>query len=113
MRQACVYILTKRGNQLFYIGVTSDIAARMMQHRAGEGSAHCRRYNIRKLVHVEFHATMHEAIAREKALKEWRRSEEHTSELQSLMRNSYAVFCLKKKTTQKHTTNHKQQQRAS
>src|SRR3546814_9923237 len=28
-----------------------------------------------------------------------RRSEEHTSELQSLMRNSYAVFCLKKKTT--------------
>src|SRR3546814_2352599 len=28
------------------------------------------------------------------------RSEEHTSELQSLMRTSYAVFCLKKKTTQ-------------
>src|SRR3546814_10880769 len=28
------------------------------------------------------------------------RSEEHTSELQSLMRNSYAVFCLKKKTVQ-------------
>src|SRR3546814_7545419 len=28
------------------------------------------------------------------------RSEEHTSELQSLMRNSYAVFCLKKKKTQ-------------
>src|SRR3546814_9882746 len=29
------------------------------------------------------------------------RSEEHTSELQSLMRNSYDVFCLKKKTTTK------------
>src|SRR3546814_3606412 len=29
----------------------------------------------------------------------WRRSEEHTSELQSLMRISYAVFCLKKKKT--------------
>src|SRR3546814_4268684 len=28
------------------------------------------------------------------------RSEEHTSELQSLMRSSYAVFCLKKKTTE-------------
>ncbi len=73
MRQPCVYILTNRGNQLFYIGVTGDIAARMMQHRAGEGSAHCRRYNSRKLVHVEFHATMHEAIARAKALKEWHR----------------------------------------
>src|SRR3546814_6038523 len=35
------------------------------------------------------------------------RSEEHTSELQSLMRISYAVFCLKKKTTQpKHQTQH-------
>src|SRR3546814_10488919 len=32
-----------------------------------------------------------------------RRSEEHTSELQSLMRISYAVFCLKKKKTQKKT----------
>src|SRR3546814_1352326 len=32
------------------------------------------------------------------------RSEEHTSELQSLMRISYAVFCLKKNKQQKHTT---------
>src|SRR3546814_5183542 len=31
------------------------------------------------------------------------RSEEHTSELQSLMRTSYAVFCLKKKTNKHHT----------
>src|SRR3546814_5872216 len=30
--------------------------------------------------------------------REMQRSEEHTSELQSLMRNSYAVFCLKQKT---------------
>src|SRR3546814_10104155 len=39
------------------------------------------------------------------------RSEEHTSELQSLMRISYAVFCLKKKTkeqTKYHNTTHKQ-----
>src|SRR3546814_4133321 len=32
------------------------------------------------------------------------RSEEHTSELQSLMRISYAVFCLKKKKTHEHKT---------
>src|SRR3546814_4524962 len=32
------------------------------------------------------------------------RSEEHTSELQSLMRISYAVFCLKKQTKDNHTT---------
>src|SRR3546814_7934270 len=37
-------------------------------------------------------------------LSGWVRSEEHTSELQSLMRISYAVFCLKKKTNKtKHT----------
>src|SRR3546814_8937091 len=38
--------------------------------------------------------------ARGRTRIEWRlsRSEEHTSELQSLMRRSYAVFCLKKKT---------------
>src|SRR3546814_3931645 len=34
------------------------------------------------------------------------RSEEHTSELQSLMRNSYAVFCLKKKKIRKRKINH-------
>src|SRR3546814_3018247 len=38
----------------------------------------------------------HRPSARQEAV----RSEEHTSELQSLMRNSYAVFCLKKKKTQ-------------
>src|SRR3546814_10297974 len=37
------------------------------------------------------------------AHREVHRSEEHTSELQSLMRISYAVFCLKKKTKQKNT----------
>src|SRR3546814_4009571 len=46
--------------------------------------------------------------APERMPEEWR-SEEHTSELQSLMRISYAVFCLKKKnikhTIKKHTSN--------
>src|SRR3546814_2734349 len=41
---------------------------------------------------------VHEAPAGRHAFDE-QRSEEHTSELQSLMRHSYAVFCLKKKNT--------------
>src|SRR3546814_2409059 len=49
-------------------------------------------------------ASVHECLARaERGIAQDRRSEEHTSELQSLMRISYAVFCLKKKT--KHTQN--------
>src|SRR3546814_6221257 len=39
-----------------------------------------------------------ERSARRERHRNLARSEEHTSELQSLMRNSYAVFCLKKKT---------------
>src|SRR3546814_6977568 len=42
-------------------------------------------------------------IEREARLLAAARSEEHTSELQSLMRISYAVFCLKKKTTHTQT----------
>src|SRR3546814_8381665 len=50
-------------------------------------------------------APIHEMIARCGGGRA--RSEEHTSELQSLMRNSYAVFCLKKKHT---TTQYKKLQ---
>src|SRR3546814_9787192 len=62
---------------------------------------------------AEWEAEMAPIRAREAAEKIWNeefpkfcRSEEHTSELQSLMRISYAVFCLKKKTIQ-NTTNRK------
>src|SRR3546814_3520141 len=48
-------------------------------------------------------------VSRAQRIGHYRRSEEHTSELQSLMRNSYAVFCLKKKkeqiTTKVHINN--------
>src|SRR3546814_9585495 len=42
-------------------------------------------------------ALMHPFADERACCSPFRRSEEHTSELQSLMRNSYAVFCLKKK----------------
>src|SRR3546814_7824864 len=49
----------------------------------------------------------HRAHFTPRTAEQWRaeaRSEEHTSELQSLMRISYAVFCLKKKRTRSHNT---------
>src|SRR3546814_8155682 len=49
------------------------------------------------------YSTMH--LKPKRWISEFLRSEEHTSELQSLMRISYAVFCLKKKKTKKHTKN--------
>src|SRR3546814_2247746 len=46
-----------------------------------------------------------EAYRLDRRMLDQPRSEEHTSELQSLMRISYAVFCLKKKKATKNTTN--------
>src|SRR3546814_6207573 len=62
------------------------------------------RYDHRNLIFVgfePFHVVVGHEDFRENgcALAAGDRSEEHTSELQSLMRNSYAVFCLKKKKT--------------
>src|SRR3546814_5986279 len=56
---------------------------------------------IRGLLEQEGHTVVHivNGLAALTELAHADRSEEHTSELQSLMRNSYAVFCLKKKTT--------------
>src|SRR3546814_10077228 len=51
--------------------------------------------------HLEREREQHDADERRQADDE--RSEEHTSELQSLMRISYAVFCLKKKKKRKTT----------
>src|SRR3546814_8472695 len=48
------------------------------------------------------------AVKTEEMMLDRARSEEHTSELQSLMRISYAVFCLKNKTPYKHTEENEQ-----
>ena len=68
-----VYIMNNRPRGVTYIGVTSDLSARVYQHRRGEGSAFCRRYNLTRLVYAEPYDTILEAIAREKAMKAWRR----------------------------------------
>src|SRR3546814_3659439 len=61
---------------------------------------------ISSSVSVENLALKHLSYFRLHAYSRILRSEEHTSELQSLMRISYAVFCLKKKKKNKITTNH-------
>jgi putative endonuclease len=69
-----VYIMTNKPGGTLYIDVTADIAARVWQHRDGTGSRYCRRYNLECLVHAEPCPTIDEAIAREKAMKEWHRA---------------------------------------
>ncbi|MDE2967723.1 MAG: GIY-YIG nuclease family protein [Chloroflexota bacterium] len=70
-RQPCVYILASRPHGAIYTGVTADLVRRVWQHKRGEGSAFTKRYQIDKLVWMEAHDRMDEAIAREKQIKRW------------------------------------------
>ena len=69
-----VYILASRRNGTLYIGVTNDIARRVHEHRQGVGSKFVRKYRVTRLVHMEPHEEVGQAIQREKTLKEWPRA---------------------------------------
>ena len=69
-----VYILASQRNGTLYIGVTGNLAVRMDQHRAKQGSAFTRRYGVTRLVYVEWFDDPGDAIVREKQLKGWNRA---------------------------------------
>ena len=56
-----------------YIGVTSDLIARIYQHRTKAARGFTSRYSVYRLVRFEQFADMHAAISREKQLKNWHR----------------------------------------
>ena len=73
MKDGYTYILTNKPFGILYIGVTADLAARMIAHRSGEGSKFVRKWQLHRLVMIEAHDRIDDAIAREKALKNWNR----------------------------------------
>ena len=73
-RHPCVYILASGHYGTLYIGVTSNLLARLVQHREGLIPGFTRRYGINRLAYYEMFDTMEAAIVREKRLKEWRRA---------------------------------------
>jgi putative endonuclease len=68
------YIVTNKPFGILYIGVTADIVGRVTAHREGRGSAFCRRWDLKRLVLIEPHPSIEQAISREKALKNWTRA---------------------------------------
>ena len=74
MKQPCVYILASERNGTLYVGVTSDLAHRIWEHKTDVVEGFTRQYRVHTLVHVEFHETMIEAIQREKQIKKWNRA---------------------------------------
>jgi putative endonuclease len=73
-RQFAVYILASKRNGTLYIGVTSDIAKRVWEHKSDAVPGFTQKYGVKQLVYVEIHESAESAIRREKQIKKWRRS---------------------------------------
>ena len=73
-KQFCVYILASKRNGTLYIGVTSQLATRVWQHKSKVAEGFTAKYGVDKLVYYQAHGSAEAAIVREKQLKKWRRS---------------------------------------
>ena len=72
-RQPCVYIMASGPRGTLYTGVTSRLVSRVWQHRTHVFEGFTSKYDVTQLVWYEAHSEMRTAIAREKAIKKWRR----------------------------------------
>jgi putative endonuclease len=73
-RGGCVYILTNKFNNVYYIGVTSQLFERIADHKNKlYPESFTARYNCNKLVWFEAFLTIDEAIQKEKQMKKWKR----------------------------------------
>ena len=68
-----VYIMSNKNRTVLYIGVTSDLQTRVLQHEAGTYSGFTKKYNCSDLLYYEFFDHIESAIARKKAMKKWNR----------------------------------------
>jgi putative endonuclease len=73
-RQFFVYIMASKPWGTLYTGVTSDIQARVYQHREGLIEGFTKKYGVKRLVYYEEHGTAAAAIHREKRIKKWPRA---------------------------------------
>jgi putative endonuclease len=73
-KQPAVYILASKRNGTLYIGVTSNLAKRIWEHKTGIIPGFTKWYNVHQLIWYEPHENMESAILREKRIKEWKRS---------------------------------------
>jgi putative endonuclease len=72
-KEPCVYIMASRRNGTLYVGVTSNLIKRIWEHKNDVVPGFTQKYTVHRLVWYELHGTMEDAIAREKAIKEWQR----------------------------------------
>jgi putative endonuclease len=68
-----VYLLASKPYGTVYVGVTSDLAGRVWQHKNKAVSGFTARYGVDRLVWFETHKSVEVAIQREKRIKKWKR----------------------------------------
>jgi len=68
-----VYILASKRNGTLYVGVTSDLARRVSEHRDGVVRGFTKKYGVKRLVYFESFGDIHDAIHRESRLKKYKR----------------------------------------
>ncbi|MRR16625.1 MAG: GIY-YIG nuclease family protein [Deltaproteobacteria bacterium] len=73
MQHSYVYILASQKNGTLYVGVTSDLAKRIYEHKNDLIDGFSKKYNVHNLVYYEVHSEIEEAISREKQIKKWNR----------------------------------------
>lgn len=66
--------MSNKVNGTLYIGVTSDLVKRVWQHKQSVIEGFTALYKLHMLVWYEVHETMETAIAKEKVMKNWKRS---------------------------------------
>ncbi|MBI4518592.1 MAG: GIY-YIG nuclease family protein, partial [Deltaproteobacteria bacterium] len=64
-KQFCVYILASKRNGTLYLGVTSQLATRVWQHKSKVVEGFSAKYGVDKLVYYEAHGCAETAIVRE------------------------------------------------
>jgi len=74
MKNSYVYILSNKKRTVLYVGMTSDLSNRIIQHKNGKGSEFAIKYNLKDLVYFEEFNDINQAISREKQLKNWHKN---------------------------------------
>jgi putative endonuclease len=69
-----VYLLARKRDGTLYLGVTNNLGRRIWEHRNKIHAGFSARYGVDRLVWYEGYDRIDEAIAREKAIKKWRRA---------------------------------------
>jgi putative endonuclease len=70
---AYVYILASKPRGTLYVGVTSNLAQRVYQHKTGAVEGFTKKYAVHRLVYFEVFDDIENAIKREKHIKKWNR----------------------------------------